>query len=172
MSRTYSKPYIFNIRFIGSVYRVKNNKNIHLRKLPTPPDTLLNLSTIRRSRVMKFHYCAFALKLVIERFLEFSNFIDLSDFLGSLTILTLRSSIIHLYKKSTFGCKWLTVKKEMSKTQYWSNKCITKFTCRVSLGNCYDTNSCLKLKTNSFKYSLLKIILNIEYYKVIACYSL
>jgi len=49
---------------------------IHLRKLPTPPNTLLNWSIILRSRIMKIHFCAFSLKLVIKGFFELSNLID------------------------------------------------------------------------------------------------
>jgi len=68
--------------------------NIHLRKLPTPPCSSLDSGVIRRSRVMKFHFHAFSLNHVTERFLKLFNLIDFSDFRGSRTILTLRSSII------------------------------------------------------------------------------
>jgi len=46
---------------------------------------------------MKFHFHAFSLNHEIkpERFLKFLNLIDLSDFRGSRTILTLHFSIIH-----------------------------------------------------------------------------
>ena len=33
----------------------QTDNHVHLRKLPTPPDTLLNSSIIRRDRVIKFH---------------------------------------------------------------------------------------------------------------------
>ena len=70
--------------------------DIHLRKLSTPPNTLLNSSLIRKSMIIKLLCCAFSLKLVIERFLEVSNFISLiSDFQESLTILTLRFSVLY-----------------------------------------------------------------------------
>jgi len=43
---------------------------------------------------MKFHFYAFSLNHVTERFLKLFNLIDFSDFRGSRAILTLRSSII------------------------------------------------------------------------------
>ena len=46
---------------------------------------------------MKFHYRAFLSNLVLQRVLELLNLIDLSDFRGSRTILTLLSSTIRGY---------------------------------------------------------------------------
>ena len=42
------------------------------------------------------------------------------------------------------------MKKEMYKSQKWSNICITKLTSCVSVGRRYDTNPCLNLKTKTF----------------------
>jgi len=52
---------------------------------------------------MKFHYRAFSSNHVTESFLELLNLIDFSDFRGSRTILTLRSSAD--IKNIPFNCK-------------------------------------------------------------------
>jgi len=44
--------YIFTIKTISTTYIC----NIHLRKLATPPDTILKSSLNQRSRVMQFVY--------------------------------------------------------------------------------------------------------------------
>jgi len=72
-------PFSVGVDFSGKKhnnYCINMNNNKHLRKLPTPPYLLSNLSIIRRSRVINFHVCAFSFKLVLEIFLELSSLID------------------------------------------------------------------------------------------------
>jgi len=83
-----------NICFEKKLIAENFNSFIHLRKLPTPPYSSLNSGVIRRSRVMKIHYRTFLANHATLDILEFLNLIYLCDFLGSRTILTLRSSTI------------------------------------------------------------------------------
>ena len=110
-----ASPLVLSIDILLTFNKIYSSYNfiiIHLRQLPTPPCSIFNSGVIRRSRVMKIHYRAFLSKHATQWCLQLLDLIYY--FLGSRTILTLRSSIIRwYYKYSKFNWKWSTMNKEM-----------------------------------------------------------